>query len=90
MKPPLHQQKAQMLDFIMNQPLHDDCVSMDCRDDCEEISRLAERVAAGERLDDIAPHFDQFICCWSDCREEFEALVAILRAERAQREGREE
>ena len=41
MNPPMHDKKAQLLDFIMNQPLHDDCVSMDCTDDCETISRLA-------------------------------------------------
>lgn len=90
MNPSPNQEKAQLLDFIMNQPLHDDCVSMDCRDDCETISRLAERVAAGERLEEIAPNFDQFICRWSHCREEFEALVAILRAERAQHDARGE
>ena len=82
-------QKTQLLDFIMTQPLDDDCVSMDCTDDCEQISRLAERVASGERLEDIAPDFQQFVGHWSDCREEFEALVAILKAERAQMDGHE-
>ncbi|MBK8138994.1 MAG: hypothetical protein IPK52_24785 [Chloroflexi bacterium] len=81
--------KTQLLDFIMTQPLDDDCVSMDCTDDCEQISRLAERVASGERLEDIAPDFQQFVGHWSDCREEFEALVAILKAERAQIDGHE-
>lgn len=89
MTSPLHDRKERLLDFIMNQPLHDDCVSMDCTDDCEQISRLAERVAAGERLEDIAPDFEQFVGHWSDCREEFQALVAILRAERAQKSERE-
>lgn len=82
-------QNAQLLDFIMNQPLDAECVSMDCTDDCEQIARLAERVASGERLEDIAPDFKQFVGRWSDCREEFEALVAILRAERTQIDGRE-
>ena len=81
--------KTQLLDFIMTQPLDDDCVSMACTDDCEQISRLAERVASGERLEDIAPDFQQFVGHWSDCREEFEALVAILKAERAQIDGHE-
>lgn len=89
MNPPMDDKRAKLLDFIMNQPLHDDCVSMDCTDDCETISRLAERVAAGERLEDIAPNFEQFVGRWSDCREEFHALVAILRAELAQQNGRE-
>lgn len=75
---------SRMLDFVLNQPLHDDCVSMDCTDDCESISRLAERVANGERLEDITPEFELHVRCWKDCREEFEALVAILKAEKAQ------
>lgn len=89
MTAPTHDRKTQLLDFIMNQPLDEDCVSMDCTDDCEQISRMAERVAAGERLEDIAPDFEQFVGQWKDCREEFEALVAILRAERGQQIGSE-
>lgn len=83
MTSPQHDRKAQLLAFIMNQPLDEECVSMDCTDDCEQISRMAERVASGERLEDIAPEFEAFVGCWPDCREEFEALVAILRSERA-------
>jgi hypothetical protein len=43
---------------------------------------LAERVANGERLEDIMPEFEEHVRCWKDCREEFEALVAILKAEK--------
>lgn len=84
MTPPPTQddQSSRMLDFVLNQPLHENCVSMDCTDDCESISRLAERVANGERLEDIMPEFEQHVRCWKDCREEFEALVAILKAEK--------
>jgi len=79
---PRNDPNSRMLDFVLNQPLHDDCVSMDCTDDCESISRLAERVANGESLESIMPEFEQHIRCWKDCREEFEALVAILKAEK--------
>ncbi len=81
-QPPKDDLNSRMLDFVLNQPLHDDCVSMDCTDDCESISRLAERVANGESLEGIMPEFEQHIRCWKDCREEFEALVAILKAEK--------
>lgn len=85
MTSPKQDRKTELLDFIISQPLDDDCVSMDCTDDCEQIARMAERVASGERLEDIAPDFQEFIGCWRDCREEFEALVAILKAERENR-----
>lgn len=87
MTPPQRPKENHLLEFIFNQPLDDECVSMDCTDDCEKIAALAERVAAGESLYEIAPDFDQFVLHWTDCREEFDALVAILKAERAQRES---
>lgn len=80
--PPQDDDRSRMLDFVLSQPLDDECVHMDCTDDCEQISRMAERVANGERLEDIMPEFEQHVRCWKDCREEFEALVAILKAER--------
>lgn len=62
-------------------PFNDDAVSMDCNDNCEEIAELAERVASGEEVGSVLPnfasHLDQIACC----REEFEALVNVLRAD---------
>ncbi len=81
-KPTQDDPNSRMLDFVLNQPLQENCVSMDCTEDCESISRLAERVANGESLEDIMPEFEQHVRCWKDCREEFEALVAILKAEK--------
>jgi hypothetical protein len=74
-----------LLGFVLQQPLDQDCIDMDCQDDCEKISRLAERVAAGEKLEDLAPLFADHVRNWRDCREEFTALVAMVRAELASR-----
>ena len=56
---------------------------MDCKDGCEEIAQLAERVANGEDLKEVFPafadHMDQIGCC----KEEFEALVSVIEAEEA-------
>jgi hypothetical protein len=64
-------------------PFDEDAVAMDCRDGCEEIAQLAERVANGEALENIMPafadHMDQVGCC----KEEFEALVSVIAAEEA-------
>ena len=57
---------------------------MDCNDCCEQIAQLAEQVAKGASLDDILPEMQKFMQYWSCCREEFEALVAVLQAENAQ------
>lgn len=78
---------SRLIDFVLSQPLDEECVAMDCSDACEDISRLAERVANGERLEDIMPEFERHMKHWRDCREEFEALVAILKAERAARDA---
>ncbi len=63
------------------QPFNEQVVAMDCKEDCEEIAEMAERVARGERLKDIFPeyfeHLNQIRCS----KEEFEALVSVLKAE---------
>lgn len=57
--------------------------------DCEMCNRefacLAEQVAAGARIGDLLPHVEAHLQCCKDCREEFEALLAVIRAEQ---EGR--
>lgn len=42
---------------------------------------LAELVAAGVDPRDLLPAVEEHIICCADCREEFEALLAIIRAE---------
>ena len=72
-----------MLSFVFQSPC--DCdeqiIEMDCNDYCEQLAHLAERVAAGEKIADLMPRLREHMQHWPDCREEFEALVAILRAE---------
>jgi len=46
----------------------------------EQACRVAEMIVRGE---DISPLLKQYLDNSPDCREEFMALVAILRAERA-------
>lgn len=55
---------------------------MDCTDGCEQIAALADRVASGETLDEIMPVLKEHMAHWKDCREEFDALVEIIRAEK--------
>lgn len=69
-----------ILDFI-DAPCNDEIVSMDCNDYCEILAELAEQVAKGADLKDLLPELETHMQYWSDCREEFDALVAVLRAE---------
>jgi len=83
------QVKKQSMDRLLkllaraDDPFDEDAVAMDCKDGCEEIAQLAERVANGEDLETIFPafadHMDQIGCC----KEEFEALVSVIEAEEA-------
>lgn len=72
----------QFLAFICNAPADPEIIKMDCNDHCEQLARLAEEVAAGAQICDLLPQLEQHMQYWTDCREEFEALVAVLRAER--------
>jgi len=74
-------QLGKMFDFIVNAPADEEIIAMDCNDNCEQIARLAEQVANGADLNDILPELQKFMNYWGDCREEFEALVAVIRAE---------
>ena len=56
---------------------------MDCNDCCEKITQLAEQVANGADLNEILPEMKKFMHYWGDCREEFEALVAVIQREKA-------
>jgi hypothetical protein len=73
---------GKMLDFIVNAPLDEEIIKMDCNDSCEQIAQLAEQVANGADLKNIVPELQKFMNYWGDCREEFEALVAVIRAEK--------
>jgi hypothetical protein len=70
-----------ILDFITNAPENEEIIAMDCNDHCEQLAALAERVVNGEALSNVLPELEEHMKYWGDCREEFEALVAVLRAE---------
>lgn len=70
-----------MLDFLLNSPCEEEIVDMECNDYCDRIARLAELVADGAKLAHLRPALEKHIQHWRDCREEFEALVAIIEAE---------
>jgi hypothetical protein len=68
-----------MLDFL-NAPEDEYVISLDCSD-CDKLAGLAERVANGQPVEAVLPALSEHLHYWRDCREEFEALVAILKAE---------
>lgn len=72
-----------LVDFVENAPADETLIKMDCNDCCEKITQLAEQVAQGADLNEIWPEMQKFMRYWGDCREEFEALVAVLRQEQA-------
>jgi len=76
-------QLDKLVDFIANAPADESLIKMDCNDCCEKITLLAEQVANGADLNEIWPEMQKFMHYWGDCREEFEALVAVIRQEKA-------
>ena len=72
-----------LFDFIVNAPADETLIKMDCNDCCEKIARLAEQVANGADMSEILPEMQKFMHYWGDCREEFEALVAVIQQEQA-------
>lgn len=76
-------QLGKLVDFIVNAPADETLIKMDCNDCCEKITQLAEQVANGADLNEILPEMKKFMHYWGDCREEFEALVAVIQREKA-------
>jgi hypothetical protein len=75
---PSEEQLRKLLSTIFdNHAEHD----MDCESCNQQFECLAEMVADGAQLVEIIPAVENHLCCCPDCREEFEALVAIVRAE---------
>ena len=71
----------ELLNFVENAPENQEIIAMDCNDHCEQMSRLAEQVADGVELDEVLPELKEHMQYWGDCREEFIALVNVLKAE---------
>ena len=76
-------QLEKLFDFIVNAPADETLIKMDCNDCCEKIARLAEQVANGADISEVLPEMQKFMRYWGDCREEFDALVAVLKQEKA-------
>jgi len=72
-----------LIDFIESAPENEEIIAMDCNDHCEQLAALAERVAQGEDLESVLPELQEHMKYWGDCREEFYALVRVLKAELA-------
>lgn len=70
-----------LLNFVENAPENEEIMKMDCNDQCEQMSRLAEQVADGAELETVLPELKEYMKFWGDCREEFIALVNVLKAE---------
>jgi hypothetical protein len=73
----LQDQLDKLLQSILR--AHED--GMDCESCNAEFECLAEKVAAGGDIHTLLPAVEAHLICCADCREEFEALVTILRAE---------
>lgn len=58
---------------------HEDAV--DCEICSEKMDCLADQVARGADIQTILPAMERHLECCPDCKEEFDALVAIIRAE---------
>ncbi len=70
-----------IIDFLANAPENPEIIAMDCNDHCENMACLAERVAQGAPLEEVLPALQNYHRYWRDCREEFLALVSVLKAE---------
>lgn len=75
------EQLEALLNFIENAPENQEIIDMDCNDHCEDLAIIAERVANGAELDDVLPELNEHMKYWGDCREEFIALVSVIKAE---------
>jgi hypothetical protein len=76
-----HKNLNDLLNFIENAPANEEIIRMDCNEHCEELAILAEQVANGAELEEILPELKEHMKYWGDCREEFLALVSVLKAE---------
>jgi hypothetical protein len=65
---------------------HED-VGVDCGTAHNEFDCLAEQALMGTDIHIILPQVAAHLDCCVNCREEYDALVAILRAENQTNEG---
>ena len=60
--------------------VHQD-TSIDCETCSAQLDCLVELVAQGGDLRELLPAVEEHLECCADCREEFNALMAIIHAE---------
>jgi len=75
------QNLAKLMNFVDNAPENQEIIDMDCNEHCEQLAALAEQVANGVELESVLPELKEHMKYWGDCREEFMALVTVLKAE---------
>jgi anti-sigma factor ChrR (cupin superfamily) len=68
-----------LLYFILDSHVED----MDCNRCNSQMAYLAEQVAQGADMHALWPAVEVHLECCADCREEFNALLAIVRAEKS-------
>jgi hypothetical protein len=72
-----HEHVSKLIESIFT--VHND-EAMDCEGCGCQLDHLAELVAGGADLRELLPAVEAHLHCCRDCREEFEALVCIIRA----------
>ncbi|HLY26517.1 MAG TPA: hypothetical protein VKQ72_09270 [Aggregatilineales bacterium] len=63
--------------------LHEASGNCDCETCTQQLDCLAELVTSGHNAKELLPAVQDHLDCCQDCREEFEALLCILRAEQS-------
>jgi len=67
-----------LVQFIFEEHEHD---TLNCEACCEQLAHLSELVALGANLHDLMPAVEGHLDCCPECREQYEALLCIIRAE---------
>lgn len=68
-----------LVQFIFEE--HHDPSGLNC-DSCEEqFAHLTELVAQGANLHDLMPAVEAHLACCHECREQYQALLCIIRAD---------
>jgi hypothetical protein len=60
---------------------------IDCQSCCEQFDCLAEMAASGAAPKDMLPAVEAHLSYCRDCRELYEAVVAVIRAEQMAEQG---
>jgi hypothetical protein len=73
-------QESRAIDLLQRMlTLHESVIG--CDECCEQMECLAERVLCGQKAEGVLQAIQNHIECCHYCRQEFESLVVVLRAE---------